>query len=385
MILTAVGLALAVALALNIGANNAGVHMAPAFGAGARGKWASLILFAIFALLGSVVLGGRVVRTLGADLFAAGSLSAHPWLFLLLAPLVTVTLLALANFLRIPVPTTPVAICSLVGVGFALEATRTPKVAEILLWWVLSPLPVLLLTWLTGKLLVAKFPALLNPERLSPRARRAIAWFLTFEGCYSAFAIGSNNVANSMAPVVGTGTMGGLWAVVLGGVAMGAGALLWGGRVLETVGKGITELCCIRALFVGVFAATALVLSSWFGAPVSGAFIVTLGVIGFSLAVEGARSTSENRNVRRILVFWGAGPALAVGLAYSLVAAGRSEAGRLALEHPLLSGAAGLLALALISGAVLWYRRTRAAAPGKEAPALPETPEAALNRVTGGC
>jgi phosphate/sulfate permease len=375
MTLSILGLALALGLSLNIGANNAGVHMAPAFGAGARGKWASLVLFAAFALLGAILLGGRVVKTIGADLFEAGSLVSHPWFFLVLAPLVTVLLLALANFLRIPVPTTPVAICSLVGVGFALEATRTSRVGEILLWWVLSPLPVLALTWLTGKLLVARFPGLLHPERLSPRARRAIAWFLTFEGCYSAFAIGSNNVANAMAPVVGAGTLGGIAATVVGGLAMGAGALLWGGRVLETVGKGITELCAIRALFVGVFASTALLVSSWFGVPVSGAFIVTLGVIGFSLAVEGTRSTAENRSVRRILAFWSLGPALAALVTYAAVAA----APRIS-ENALLASAIGAALALLLGGAVVRYRRSRAAAPKP-----PETPQAALNRVTGGC
>ena len=310
------GFVLALALAANIGSNNAGVTMAPAFGAGARSRWASLILFAAFAVAGAALLGGRVVRTLGEDLFTA-PLSGHPMLFLVVAPGVTLGLVALANVLRVPVPTTPLAVCSLLGIGFAFGVVRPSKALEVAGWWLVSPVAALALTWAAGLFLAWKFPRLLDAP--GPRAKRWTGGLLTIEGCYSAFAIGSNNVANSMAPLVGGEVVGIQAAVWLGGAAMAAGALAWGGGVLDTLGKGITELCPARALVVGVVAATGLLLGSLFGVPLSGACLVTGGVMGFSLATSGASRTAANLHVRRIAVLWTTGPAAAVGMAYAAV------------------------------------------------------------------
>ena len=310
------GIALALALAANIGSNNAGVTMAPAFGAGARSRWASLALFAVFALAGAALLGDRVVRTLGEDLFTA-DLARHPLLFLVVAPGVTLGLVALANLLRAPVPTTPLAVCSLLGIGLAFGVVRSSKALEVVGWWLLSPAASLALTWAAGRLLARKFPRVLDAP--GPRAKRWIGLLLTVEGCYSAFAIGSNNVANSMAPLVGGEVVGLGSAVWLGGAAMAAGALAWGGGVLDTLGKGITELCPARALVVGAVAATGLLVGSLFGIPLSGACLVTGGVMGFSLATSGAARTAANLHVRRIAVLWTTGPAAAVGMAYAAV------------------------------------------------------------------
>ncbi len=320
--LTILALTIAAGLALNIGANNAGVHMAPAFGAGARGRWSSLILFAIFAAAGALILGRKVTETVGKGLFTA-SLDTHPWLFLVVAPVITVVLLTISNYLRQPVPTTLVAICSLLGVGMAYGILNRSKVLLMLVWWVVTPFATLAVTWLAGKFLHTKYPHLLKADALSPRAKSIVGWLLTIEGCYSSFAIGSNNVAKSIGPIVGAGTLSPLQATILGGLGMALGGILWGGRVLETVGKGITELAYVQALVVGIAAATGLVIASVFGAPVSGACIVTMGVIGFGMATSKQRSEAESRNVRRIAILWAAGPTFAILVSYVFVLAVR--------------------------------------------------------------
>lgn len=322
MITAILGLGLAVALAMVMGANNAGVQMAPAFGAGARSRWASLALFAVFTALGAVLMGDAVTETVGRSLFTH-SFNGESWHFLVLAPAITVALIGTATFLGIPMPTTPVAVCSLVGVGLYFGNVNGLEVGWVVLWWVGTPAATLILTWIAGKILLARFPAHLHKDGLSPRARRVIGWLLTAEGCYSAFAIGSNNVGNAMGPLLGSQVtaegFGILLTLVIGGLGFAAGAFLWGGRVLETLGKGITELCSIRALLVGMVASTVILISSIFGAPVSGALIVTSGVIGFSLALSGARRTAENSNVRKIVLVWATGPALAILITYAFV------------------------------------------------------------------
>lgn len=322
MLLAALGLGLAVALAMNFGANNAGVHMAPAFGSGARSRLASLSLFAVFTAVGAVVMGEPVARKVGQDLFTEG-FNGHSGFFLILAPTITLVILATANFLKVPMPTTPVAVCSLVGVGLYFGVVEWVQFGLIAAWWIGTPLVTLGVTYIVGKILLAKFPAHLHNDGLSPRKKRVIVWLLTLEGCYSAFAIGSNNVGNAIGPLLGSSTtmegFGIVLPLLIGGLGFAAGTVLWGGRVLETVGKGITDLCYARALVVGMVASTTILTASIFGAPVSGALVVISSIMGFSLALSGARKTAQNRNVRRIVILWATGPVLAVLAAYTFV------------------------------------------------------------------
>lgn len=316
--LSIIAISLASGLAINIGANNAGVHMGPAYGAGARNKWTSLFLFGIFTVAGALSLGQKVTETVARGLYTQ-SLESHPWVFLVIAPLVTVLFLSIANYFRQPVPTTLIAICSLLGVGIAYDMLNGRKVFIMCVWWVITPIATLAATWLTGKVLQRYFLKLLIPSQIAGRMRVIIGWLLTLEGCYSSFAIGSNNVAKSMGPIVGAGTVTPFQATIIGGAGMALGGIIWGGRVLQTVGKGITELCYVRALAVGLLSATGLLVASINGAPVSGACIVTTGVIGFGMATNVQRTDVERRNVRFIAFLWAAGPALAIFVSYLVV------------------------------------------------------------------
>lgn len=60
-----IAIVLSTFLALNIGANNSAASMATAYGAGARSKREALILIAVFALIGSLVAGAPVIKTMG--------------------------------------------------------------------------------------------------------------------------------------------------------------------------------------------------------------------------------------------------------------------------------------------------------------------------------
>ena len=94
------------------------------------------------------------------------------------------------------------------------------------------------------------------------------------------------------------------------------GAILLGGRVLETLGKKITEICIIRAITVEFTAAAIILLASLYGVPVSIAEIVTAGVVGFSCAQHGFAETSKNSHVIKIGFFWFVVPVVVVGVSY---------------------------------------------------------------------
>ncbi len=113
--------------------------------------------------------------------------------------------------------------------------------------------------------------------------------------CYVAFAHGANDVANAIGPVaaiiplanglsIGSQVMVPTWLLALGGVGIAFGCLTWGRRVMQTVGKKITNLTNTRGFSVDFGAATTVLICSKMGLPISTSHTVVGAVIGVGLA-----------------------------------------------------------------------------------------------------
>lgn len=131
--------------------------------------------------------------------------------------------------------------------------------------------------------------------------------------CAVAFAHGSNDVANSIGPlatvhsIVTTGAAGTTasvepWMLALGGLGIIIGLATWGYRVMETIGKKITELTPSRGFAAELAAATTIVIASRFGIPVSTTHILVGSVLGVGLA-RGIGAL-DLRVVGSILISW---------------------------------------------------------------------------------
>jgi PiT family inorganic phosphate transporter len=110
-----------------------------------------------------------------------------------------------------------------------------------------------------------------------------------------AFAHGSNDVANAIGPLAAVfNVVGGLyaadttqvapWMLMVGGVGIVIGLATLGYRVIETVGRKITELTPSRAFTAQIAAAITIVLASRMGIPVSTTHILVGSVLGVGLA-----------------------------------------------------------------------------------------------------
>lgn len=131
--------------------------------------------------------------------------------------------------------------------------------------------------------------------------------------CAVAFAHGSNDVANSIGPlaaihgIVTTGAAASKaavqpWMLAIGGFGIMVGLATWGYRVMETVGKKITELTPSRGFAAELAAATTIVLASRFGIPVSTTHILVGSVFGVGLA-RGIGAL-DLRVIGTILISW---------------------------------------------------------------------------------
>jgi phosphate/sulfate permease len=113
--------------------------------------------------------------------------------------------------------------------------------------------------------------------------------------CLMAFAHGANDVANAIGPlsasiaILTTGVIQPhaevpAWALALGGIGIVIGLATWGWRVIETIGKKITELTPTRGFAAEFGAAATILIASRLGLPVSTTHTLVGSVIGVGLA-----------------------------------------------------------------------------------------------------
>ncbi len=142
--------------------------------------------------------------------------------------------------------------------------------------------------------------------------------------CAVAFAHGSNDVANSIGPlaaVVSVVEGAALtqkapvqpWMLAVGGLGIVLGLATWGYRVMETVGKKITELTPSRGFAAEMAAATTIVLASRMGIPISTTHTLVGAVLGVGIA-RGIGAV-DLRVVGNIIASWVATLPIAAGLA----------------------------------------------------------------------
>ena len=313
MIIVLAAIASAIFMGINIGGNNAAASMGAAYGAKARTKRQAIMLIVIFSLLGAVLSGGDVIKTLGNGIVPGNTIT-------LVAAIIAISAAALSlfigNILKVPVSSSQSAVGAIVGIGIFFGVLDTQLLTQIIGWWILTPALAFVLAYICGKYIHPKVLLWLMDHESEVQIRNIIVKLLTISGCYVAYSAGANNAASAVGPLVGAGFMDQTTGTIIGGLALGAGAMLIGGRILQTVGTEITELCTIRAIFIEIIAAILVHGASYSGIPVALGQIVPAAVIGIGCANEGI-NTIRNGAVKRIAIMWVASPLIAGFIAYS--------------------------------------------------------------------
>lgn len=313
-----IAVVVALFMGLNIGGNNAAAAMGAAYGAKVRTKYQAVLLIGVFSVLGAVIDGGAVIKTLGSGILPVGTIVVKGAIIAVAASGITVFI---ANLFRVPISTSQAAVGSVVGIGFFYGASKinVPFIEYIISWWIITPILAWLLAYLMGKYLYTSILIWLAEHHESDASiKRSLNILLTISGCYVAYSAGANNAANAVGPFVGAGLIGSTSSAIFGGLAIGLGALLMGGRVLDTVGKEITELCVIRAIFVEFTSAIIVHIASIKGIPVSLGEIVAAGIIGIGCANSGMHLVKSDV-VMKILIAWVISPLFAGIISFLLM------------------------------------------------------------------
>jgi len=120
---------------------------------------------------------------------------------------------------------------------------------------------------------------------------------LIFAAALLSFAHGANDVANAVGPLaaiydaVQTGGIHSkaeipLWVMLIGAIGISLGLLLFGPKLIRTVGSEITELDQMRAFAIAMAAAITVIVASQLGLPVSSTHIAVGGVFGVGFLRE---------------------------------------------------------------------------------------------------
>ncbi|WP_280535570.1 inorganic phosphate transporter [Halopenitus sp. POP-27] len=297
-LLLLVGIVVAAFVGVNIGGSGTGVAFGPAVGSDLISKIGAGALMSVFVLGGGWTIGRRVVDTLGAGLLRGNPFTLETSIVVLLF---VGGALFVSNIFGVPASTSMTAVGAIAGLGVARGTLNQEIALKIVAWWLVAPVVGFWVSAVVGRYWYDRlatilaidrtggFPARIDRSGRVPTVRTARsattreligAVVVLAIACLNAFSAGASNVANAVAPLVGSGDLSMNAGVLLAALAMGAGAFTLGRRTLETMGNDLTELPLTAALVVSLVTSALVVGLSVLGIPASFVVIATMSIVG---------------------------------------------------------------------------------------------------------
>lgn len=294
----------------NIGANDTANCIGTTVGCGLLSFKRAVILVAVFSILGAVLQGQYVMKTIGKGIVETDLNYTAIFVALICSGL----FVTLATFFRIPVSTSQAIVGGVVGIGLAMEADiNYSKFILIAESWIICPLLVMTLAFSLYHLLIF----ILKKLKLGSLAvQNTFGWMAKIAACYVAYSMGANNAGNAVGPIASLGIIPTNILLIIGGAAIAVGAITYGKKVSQTVGKGITPLDIPSAFVAQVSSAFGMHLFSMFGIPVSTSSAIVGAVVGVGL-VRGAKTISK-KTIMIILAGWVLTPCSAAATSFFL-------------------------------------------------------------------
>ena len=293
-----------VLLGWSLGANDSANIFGTGVATGTVKYRTAILLTAFFVLLGSILEGPKCMATVGelSPLLPMHAFSCA------LAGAITMTIL---TALAIPASASQSIIGAVIGAGIMLGSADFSKFFKILICWLLTPISGAVVGFFLHRLL--EYILNLTIKRMTHR-NLLYSVGIVLAGCYGAYSLGSNNVANVTGVYVGAGIFSAETAAVIGGLSIASGVLTYSKRVMITVGKGIAPLDPFSALVTVLATAFTLHVFTQIGVPVSSSQAVVGAVVG--VGIVGDARTVSLRVLTKIAIGWLLTPVVAGLLAW---------------------------------------------------------------------
>ncbi|MGD8366132.1 MAG: inorganic phosphate transporter [Desulfobacterales bacterium] len=278
-------------LGWSLGANDSANIFGTGVATGTIKYRTAIWLTAVFVMIGALLEGPRCMKTINA-LAAIDPMAAF------CCTLAAGLTIAALTFFSIPASVSQAIVGTIVGAGLLAGHVDLSLLYKVVACWLFTPVLSIVLGYVTYRVI----EQILNRTVKSLTRRNLIYfWGILIAGCYGAYSLGANNVANVTGVYVNAGVLLPLAASVIGGLSIAFGAVTYSKRVMMTVGKGIVPLDPFSAFVVVLAEAMTLHLFTQLGVPVSSSQAVVGAVVGVGL-VGGLRTVSL-----RMLAFIGIG------------------------------------------------------------------------------
>ena len=294
-------------LGWSLGANDSANIFGTGYATGLVKYRTAIWLTAVFLMIGAVLEGPKCMEVVG-DL---SNLTAIDAFYCALAAAITMTALTI---FAIPASCSQAIIGAVLGAGILSSTADFSKLYKIVACWVFTPICALVTAYLLHRIL-----GFVINKTITSLTKRSLLYSagIIVVGCYGAYTLGANNVANVTGIYVGSGVLSAEAAAVIGGLSIAFGALTYSRGVMETVGKGIVPLDPFSALVALLAEALSLHLFTQIGVPVSSSQAIVGAVVGVGLV--GDVQTVSLKMLSRISIGWIMTPVAGGVLAYLFI------------------------------------------------------------------
>ena len=293
-------------LGWSLGANDASNVFGTAVSSKMVRFWTAAVLASVFVMLGAVISGQAGIETLSG----LTRLNISQAVISSVAAALTVTLMTL---LGLPVSTSQSVVGAILGIGVLNGQINLAGLGKVVACWFGTPVGAALFSVLIYWVLGTAYNRMNLNLFLSDRLLRTC---LIGAGCYGAYALGANNVANVTAVYVGAGMISVLAASLIGGGSIALGVMTFSRPVMATVGKKLVRLDPFSALVVALSMALTIHFYTLIGVPVSSSQAVIGGVLGIGI-VRGSNTVS-GQTLKNILMAWFLTPVVSCFIALAI-------------------------------------------------------------------
>jgi sulfate permease len=295
MLLIAVYIVISIFVALAMGVSGFSVSFAPSYGSKILRRSTAVILYSLCILAGGILIGPRVVNTL-AENISTRDISVLSGVIILFS---AGFMMFLSNAMRIPQSTSFVAVASFVGAGLYYGNVNWNIIMKIGIAALIFSLLSFIVAFIATRVLHpfnrgnARFHDYFRMHRGKFRA------LTIFINMYAAFGMGTNNIPNVVAPLVGSTQVNPVLALAIAAPLFGIGAFMWGRGVMNTISKEIVPINEGTAFIISATTATFVIIASLMGLPTPYVQLTALSVLAVSCIKKGARHALSMSLIRR--------------------------------------------------------------------------------------
>lgn len=265
------------------------------------------MLGAAFVILGAVMRGTEGISTLAA----LSHQTVRSAALVSLAAAITITVM---NILKFPISTSQSIVGSIIGQSMLSGMLNYYVLLRILVSWMATPVLACIfsLSLYYSIKLIFKY---INYNFIFLDGWIKFAFVVT--GCYGAYALGANNVANAVGIFSGLNPhFTDIHLAALGGVSMALGIITFSRRVMFTVGRNLVEMNSFTSLMAVVACSLTVHIFAHIGVPVSASQALVGAVLGIGMTKN--MSTLKWKLLGNISLAWFLAPLLGATISYSL-------------------------------------------------------------------